>query len=610
MEQNSSHKQTPKLALSSQLADPDENAEMPLAMENQGKQTYGQILKSSAIIGGSSLINIFIGIVRTKIMAVLLGPSGVGLMGLYTSITDLTQSVVGMGINSSGVRQIAAAVGTGDDAKIAKTAQVLRRTAIFLGLLGAVFLLGFAKPLSNLTFGNEQHADGVALLALSILFLMLSSGQAALIQGMRRIADLAKMGVIGSLLGAIISILAVYHLGEDGVALALVLIAAMSFAVSSWYRLKIKLPAYPMTKSEIASEQIDLLKLGVAFMFSGLMVTGAAYVIRMILVRKVGFDAAGLYQSAWALGGMYLGIILQAMGTDFYPRLTAVASDNAECNRIVNEQAHVGMLLAGPGIIGTLTLAPLVIELFYSAKFHGAVEVLRWLCLGMALRVISWPIGFIIVAKGIQSTFIFCELAWTVVYLGLAWLCIERFQLNGAGIAFFGSYIFHIAMIYAVVKRLTNFRYSAECQKTVLLFLVLSAIVFCAPYTLPTIPALAVSAVAIVLSGLSSIQVLLNLVAIDGFPRPILKVLAMCRLTKRTRDDQPHHVNSTQKSFFASLLPDGLPVSLTLSIYGFVGVSCLTMLFYNPLIATDNWTTGAAAISEMLAAISSLFKHF
>src|SRR6266702_1746070 len=110
-----------------------------------GSDTYGQILESSALIGGSSVLNIAIGIVRTKAMAMLLGPAGFGLFGLYGSIANLTQSIAGMGINSSGVRQIAEAAGSGDNARIAQTAAVLRRTSIVLGGLGAILLLVFSR---------------------------------------------------------------------------------------------------------------------------------------------------------------------------------------------------------------------------------------------------------------------------------------------------------------------------------------------------------------------------------------------------------------------------------------------------------------------------------
>ena len=129
------------------------------------------------------------------------------------------------------------------------------------------------------------------------------------------------------------------------------------------------------------------------------------------------------------------------MGADFYPRLVGVAEDHPQCNRLVNEQTQVSLLLAGPGVIATLVFAPLVIALFYSAKFAAAVEILRWICLGMALRVITWPMGFIILAKGAQNLFFGAELAWTVVNVGLTLVCVRSFGTDGAGIAFFGSYV-------------------------------------------------------------------------------------------------------------------------------------------------------------------------
>ncbi len=494
------------------------------------KHTYGQILKSSALIGSSSLLNIAIGIVRTKAMAMLLGPSGIGLMGLYGSITELTISIAGMGINSSGVRQIAEAVGSDDTERVARTAAVLRRISIFLGAIGAVLLAVFSGPVSTLTFGSNQHATAVALLSIAVFFNLVSAGQGALIQGMRRISDMAKMGILGTLLGTLISILVVYFLREEGVALSLVLVAAMGILTSWWYCRKIHIQTLSISASQVGQEAAALLKLGFAFMASGLLMSGAAYAVRLIVVRKVGFDAAGLYQSAWALGGLYIGFILQAMGADFYPRLTAIAKDNVECNRVVNEQAHVSMLLAGPGVIATLTFAPLIIALFYTPKFEGAVEILRWLCLGMTLRVISWPLGFIIVAKNVQNLLIFSELAWTVVYLGLAWVCVSSFNLKGAGIAFFGSYVFHVLMIYVIVRRLSGFRWSTANMQTSFLFIALIAVVFCSYYALPPLLAMGFGTLAVLLSGIYSIQVLLNLISLDRIPRPVLKSLQWLRL--------------------------------------------------------------------------------
>ena len=145
-------------------------------------------------------------------------------------------------------------------------------------------------------------------------------------------------------------------------------------------------------------------------MITSLMGLGSAYLIRITLRHRLGIEATGLYQAAWALGGLYVGWILQAMGADFYPRLTASASDNTKCNHLVNEQTRIGLLLAGPGVIATLTFAPVVLVLFYRSNFGPAAELLRWVCLGVLLRVISWPMSFIIVAKGARKLFFFHRL--------------------------------------------------------------------------------------------------------------------------------------------------------------------------------------------------------
>ena len=383
------------------------------------KHSYGEILKSSALIGASSVLTIAIGIVRTKAMAVILGPAGFGLMGLYGSIVDLAFSIAGMGVGSSGVRQIAHAAGREDADRIGRAAAVLRRISIVLGIIGATMIAALAVPISTLTFGTADHALPVGLLSLAVLFRVIGAGQGAIIQGMRRIYDLSVMGVLGALFATVTSIPLVYVMGPAGVAPALVASAALGLLASWWYSKKIAVEVPPMTGSEFRSETTALLKLGFAFAASGILMTGAAYAVRAMVVQVIGLDAAGLYHAAWTLGGLYVGIVLQAMGTDFYPRLVAAVDDHPQCNRLVNEQAQVSMLLAAPGVIATLTFAPVVIDLFYAANFGEAVGVLRWICLGIAMRVITWPIGYIIVAKNRQLLFLGVEVAWSTVCVRL-----------------------------------------------------------------------------------------------------------------------------------------------------------------------------------------------
>jgi enterobacterial common antigen flippase len=399
---------------------------------------------------------------------------------------------------------------------------VLRRTSIVLGIGGAVLLATLSWQIAGLTFGTHERTAAVALLSLAVLFRLVSSGQGSLLQGMRHISDLAKMNMFGAASGAVASILLVYFFHEDGVVLALVIIAAMSVVTSWWYSRKVQIPSPVMTMSEMKEETAALLKLGFAFMASGVLMMGAAYAVRMMVVRMVSLEAAGYYQAAWTLGGLYVGFILQAMGADFYPRLTGIAHDNALCNRLVNEQTQVSLLLAGPGVIATLIFTPLITSMFYSSQFEAAVEVLRWICLGVALRVITWPIGYIIIAKGEQTIFFWAELAWTVVNVGLSWVCIKYYGLTGAGIAFFGSYVFHAILIYPIVRHLSGFRWSAESHHIGLLFLFALATVFCGMYLLSPLVATFAGTLAVVLSGIYSLRALITLVPLDRMPRPLM----------------------------------------------------------------------------------------
>ena len=502
---------------------------------NSGR-TYGQILKSTAVVGGSSMINILIGIVRTKSMALLLGPAGFGLSGLFLSIANLTQNIAGMGVNSSGVRQIALAVASGDTRRITQTVRVLRWTALVLGLAGAVLLLVFSRQISLVTFRNDKYASRVALLSVAVFLNLVSAGQGALIQGMRRISDLAKVAVFGALFGTLITIPLVYWLRERGIVPSLVAISAAALLTSFYYSRKVKCAPAAMALPEVWSEARLLLNLGFAFMAAELLVLGSSYVIRIMLVRRLGLAATGLYQCAWTLGGLYIGLILQAMGADFYPRLTGSAHDNPKCNRLVNEQAHVNVLLAGPGVVATLALAPVVIALFYAPGFVAAVGTLRWICLGVMMRVVSWPTGFIIVAKAERRLFLGSDLAWAVVHLGLAWPCVGYFGLPGAGIAFCGSYLFQGFLNYAIVHRISGFRWSAENQRTGLLYVAMVAATFIGFYVLPQAVAICVGLLLTTLSAAYSARVLVGLVSLESIPHSLRQVFARFGLLARVPD--------------------------------------------------------------------------
>jgi PST family polysaccharide transporter len=182
------------------------------------------------------------------------------------------------------------------------------------------------------------------------------------------------------------------------------------------------------------------------------------------------------------------------------------------------------MLLAWPGILGTLTFAPLIVSLFYSMAFRDGVELLRWLRIGVALRVITWPMGIVIVAYGRQSIFLAVEIAYTVVFLALAWTGVRLVGLNGSGMAFFGSYVFHGLMLYPVVRWLSGFRWSSANVKLGAGFLATIGAVFGLRYLLHPWLATAIGGAATAATSHYCLRSLVALVPPHRLPSAVVRV--------------------------------------------------------------------------------------
>lgn len=401
--------------------------------------SYTQILKSSSLIGGAQGINLLLGIVRVKFAAVLIGPVGVGLLGNYTAIQGLVGTVAGLGIQSSGVRDVAAAVGNGDSQAIGATILTLRRVCWLTGLLGMLALVGLSPWLSRWTFDSDDYVVDIALLGLLILFVNVSGGQIALIQGMRRIGDLARLQVVGAAAGTAISIGFYFWLGLRGIVPALLLGAGVQLAASWHFARRVPAPVVTVSWRESFHLAGGLVRLGLVFMWGGLITSLVAYLTRALITQQISLEAVGIFSAAFALSGMFINFVLGAMGADYYPRLTAVASDRNAVNRLVNEQTEIGLLLAVPGLLATLSLAPWIIRLFYTGAFLPAADLLQWFILGCLGRVISWPLGYVMLALSKGQWYFVTETLANVLHLGLIGAGLWALGIEGVALWRFSS---------------------------------------------------------------------------------------------------------------------------------------------------------------------------
>jgi antigen flippase len=433
-----------------------------------GESSYGQILRSSSIIGGAQAANYVIGLVRVKVVAMLLGPNGVGLISLYTSATSLLGTVSGLGVGSSGVREIVRAYAADDPAEAARTVTILRRACWATGLFGWLQALALAEPISIWMTGSAEHASAIRILGCTLLLGQISAGQLALLQGLRRIGDLARANVLSSLVGSLATIAIYFFLRETGVVPALVATAAAGLAVSFWFSKRAPVadpPAIAWTETTRGFRR--LLGLGLAFMWSGALIAGVDMLTRSVIARDFGIDVAGVYQAAWALSGMFASFVLSAMGADFYPRLTALIHDKERAARAVNEQTEIGILLTLPGLLAIMTFSPLIVEILYTPQFAPAAELLPWMTLGVFGRVISWPLGFVQLALGASRWFAATETIFVCSQAALTLWWLHWFGPIGVAYAFAANYALYTVTMLWVAQKLIGFSWSTSVGRLV-----------------------------------------------------------------------------------------------------------------------------------------------
>jgi len=473
-------------------------------------------------MGGAAGINVLLGMVRTKFAAVLIGITGVGMLAGFSSIQGIIGTFAGLGIQSSAVREIAKAVGMGDEHAIGRVVLTLRRVCWLTGFTGMITMMSLSPFLSQITFGTSKYTIDIAAIGIIILLNNVSGGQLALIHGMRRIGDMARANIYGALFATASSIGFYSWLGLRGIVPSMISIAIMQLMLSWHFARLLVVPQVTVSWKQTFKEAGNMVKLGMIFMWNGLLSSAVTYFTVTIITQKISTQAVGLYSAAFALSGVLVNFVFGAMGADYYPRLTGVAKDKAAVNRLVNEQTEIGLLLAIPGLLATMVMAPWIIRIFYTSEFLPAVNLLEWFILGCVGRVISWPLGFVMLAQDKGRWFFLTETSFNIIHVLLIALGLFTFGIEGVAVAFFIMYIAYTASVYVVVRHLTGFHWSPESRQIGWRLLPILATTF---FIVKYMPIWLATVVGVFLTVFFSIYCLRGIVQRIGFDHSITRII-------------------------------------------------------------------------------------
>ena len=428
---------------------------------NEQQNSYRKIIKATSIFGGVQVFSILISILRSKFVALFLGSSGMGVLGLLNTTLGLVGSLTNFGLGTSAVREVSTANSTKDLDRIATVIFVLRRWVWITGILGALIIIIFSSLLSKITFGNNSYIWSFIIVSFTTLFNQLNTGQLAVLQGMQKIQFLAKASIGGSFLGLLVNIPIYYFYGVQGIVPALILASMISFFISRYYANKININKVKITSKETFFEGKNMLKMGFLISLNGLFVIGSTYIIQLFINKFGGVSQVGLFTAGFAIINSYVGLIFSAMATDYYPRLSAVAHSNELCKKEINQQAEISILILGPIILIFIVFIKLIILILYSNSFYAINDMVSWLAIGIFFKASAWSIGFILLAKGESSLFFWNEFISSFYKLILDMIGYYYWGLTGLGISFLIGYFIYLLQ----VNYLSRIRYSFSFQK-------------------------------------------------------------------------------------------------------------------------------------------------
>lgn len=451
---------------------------MEKVASSNNNANYKDSFKATLLFSGVQVYQIIIRVLRSKFVAMLLGPGGMGITSLLRSTTDLVSATTNFGLRTSGVKSVAAARVDNDKERLEKTMAVLRRLILITGILGTIICAAFSPLWSQQSFGNSDYIWSFVAVSLVILFDQINQGELALLQGLQQRRMLARANVIGQTLGLVLTIPLYYVWGVKAIVAVLVLSSLLNLCITLFYVRKLHVPRVHVTFNEIVTIGKEMVKLGLLLSIQHLLSQGSTYLVRNYVSQTGGLDQVGLYSAGATIISMYLGLVFTAMATDYFPRLAATKSTE-EMSDAMRSQAEIALLLFAPIIIAFVVFIKPVILILYSDKFIPIEGMLYWAMAGTLIKALAWSLSYSLLAKASAKVFFINEVIAITITFTCNMLGYKFFGLTGFGISVVITYVIYLIQMLLVTKHYFNFNFGKNLWRlfALLNILVLSALV-------------------------------------------------------------------------------------------------------------------------------------
>lgn len=464
-------------------------------MAEHSENSYRSIMKGISIFGGVKMFEILINLLRGKLVALFLGPVGMGITSVFNNASNTLSQFASLGLNLGVVKEVAAS--KEDPDKTSLIIALASRLFTITALIGAIVCIILAPWLSDISFGSREYAWQFVMLALAIFMIVANNGKLSLLQGLHDVKGLSKASLVGSLTGLLIGVPLYYFFGNKGIVPAII---ALNLSLYIFYSLQLRRAGFSRSASFSWRRNRELLRhlisLGIVMVMTSLIGSLSNYVLIIFLRKLGGLDDVGLFNAANSVTNQFAGMVFSAMALDYFPRLSACASDNSQVRVIVNRQSELVAWIIAPISIALIIFSPLVVKILFTDSFTPVIPLLRLMAIGVMMKAFAYSTGYISFAKGDKKTFFILEgLVLNILMVSLGIIGFYFFGLIGMGYAFIAEHTISLIAYYFVTRRLYQYDVNPAVARSYAVAFVMVTVTFGCYALIPGIPGVVLSSI-------------------------------------------------------------------------------------------------------------------
>lgn len=386
-----------------------------------------------------------------KVLAVYVGPSGYAMIGQLQNALAMIIAFTAGGINTGVIKYTAEF--DGDEEEQNKIWSTSFWISVTLSIVISCLVFGFSEALSIYFLKDIQYQFVFQVFAFTLIFFVMNGQILAVLNGKKEILSYVGANIVGSLVGFVITISLTWFYELKGALTALALNQSIVFFFSiifiirlSWFKIFKPLKGFDKASS------IKLLKFSFMGLVGAIVVPLSHIFIRLHLSNLLGWEEAGYWDAIWRISAIYLMFVTTVLSVYFLPKFSEINE-----RKLLRMELLNGYKVILPVVIflslSIYLMRDVLIVLLFSDEFVAMRELFFWQLMGDILKISSWLLGFIVLAKAMITIVVVSEILFALSFYFLSVFFTENYGLIGVTYAHSLNYLFHFLFMLTVVIR-------------------------------------------------------------------------------------------------------------------------------------------------------------